>query len=143
MLKKVTECKAVILHNVWRSHIVSKTMMLYYECILIWFKLVVQHFVSACQICYQLSDNENVCCGGSIQVNPCKCRIRWDPQLNRVGPHLLLSAEEQNFNICVCVLMSLTSWLSRTIHCNFNGSLVRGHLWRVGEHCDGQSETLP
>lgn len=41
------------------------------------------------------------------------------------------------------VSVSLTSWLSRTVHCDFNGSLVRGHLRRVGEHCDGQSETLP
>lgn len=37
---------------------------------------------------------------------------------------------------------ALTPWLSRTVHCDFNGSLVRGHLRRVGEHGDGQSETL-
>lgn len=51
------------------------------------------------------------------------------------------SAEEENVNICVSV--SLTSWLSRTVHCDFNSSLVRGHLRRIGEHSDGQSEALP
>ncbi len=79
--------------------------------------------------------------GSCVQVEPCEWRIRWDLKLYPVGFHMLLSAEEKNVNICVSV--SLTPWLSRTIHCNFNGSLVCGHLRRVGEHCDGQSETLP
>lgn len=39
-------------------------------------------------------------------------------------------------------MLSLTSWLSWTVHCDFYGSLVRGHLGRVGEHCDRQGETL-
>lgn len=41
------------------------------------------------------------------------------------------------------MLLSLTSWLSRTVHGDFYGSLVRGHLRRVGEHRDRQGETLP
>lgn len=41
------------------------------------------------------------------------------------------------------MLLSLTSRLSRTVHRDFYGSLVRGHLGRVGEHRDRQGETLP
>lgn len=37
----------------------------------------------------------------------------------------------------------LTAWFSGPVHGDLDGSLVGGHLGRVGEHRDGQSETLP
>lgn len=48
------------------------------------------------------------------------------------------------FSEQVCVSwLSLTSRLSGSVHRDLDGSLVRGHLRRVGEHRDGQGETLP
>lgn len=39
--------------------------------------------------------------------------------------------------------LALTSGLPGSIHGHFDGSVVGGHLGRVGEHGDGQCETLP
>lgn len=50
--------------------------------------------------------------------------------------------QEQNSMNHMLICASLTSWLSRTVHSDFYGSLVGGHLRRVGEHGDGQCETL-
>lgn len=49
---------------------------------------------------------------------------------------------EQNSMNHVLMWASLTSRLSGAVHGDFYGSLVRGHLRRVGEHGDGQCETL-
>lgn len=37
---------------------------------------------------------------------------------------------------------SLTSWFSGSVHSDLYGSLIRGHLRRVCEDGDGESETL-
>lgn len=39
-------------------------------------------------------------------------------------------------------LRLLTARLTWSIHSNLDGSVVGGHLGRVGEHSDGQSEAL-
>ena len=41
------------------------------------------------------------------------------------------------------VALALTSGLSGSIHSHLDGSVVGGHLGGVGEHGDGQCETLP
>lgn len=38
---------------------------------------------------------------------------------------------------------ALTSGLPRSVHSHLDGSVVGGHLGGVGEHGDGQGETLP
>lgn len=111
---------------------------------LIWFNIVEQNFVTSIQIsdatlmnfrcCW--SNTENLYAVICVQVEPCKWRIR-----SKIEPCIICRGGKCLFNICVSV--SLTPWFSRTVHCNFNGSLVRGHLRRVGENCDGQRETLP
>lgn len=42
---------------------------------------------------------------------------------------------------CVCV-RALTARLPGSIHGDFDGAVVGGHLWGSGEHGDGQSEAL-
>lgn len=37
---------------------------------------------------------------------------------------------------------SLTSGFSGAVHCDFDGSMVGGNLWRICKDGDGQSEAL-
>lgn len=46
------------------------------------------------------------------------------------------------FPFGIALLSSLTSGLPRSIHCDLDGSVVGGHLGRICEHCDGQSEAF-
>lgn len=47
------------------------------------------------------------------------------------------------YHMMVDIWGLLTPWLSWSVHCDLYGSVVSGHLRRVGEYCDCQSEALP
>lgn len=47
------------------------------------------------------------------------------------------------YHMTVDIWGLLTPWFSWSVHCDLYGSMVSGHLRRVGEYCDCQSEALP